>query len=1459
MGRLRGLSLYTFCGLLLLAAPFGFAAENNTTTRPHDILVAESSDSDHLVLSANDLVFTWQEHSLRGDQVRLYEAGSRGFTSLGEPGLPTLPRSGGWILVPPGTQPRLKVTQESWQPAGQRRLMVTPVPVPEGDPIDGPLSISEILILPGETPPAGVVLDPRDRQRILRGPQPRQGAALSVGPVSLWRGRRIAPITLIPIRHDGQGVATEVLSDGTWEIQFVADESAADSKRASGPAKLTDRGDARFGEVFLNANLLDATPTEATWGMGKTGGFAEPAQGDLLRSKRGGRSGTLLGAETRLAVRETRLFRVTYERLRDRGQLPDVEIQEDQVRLYQRRYLSDLDDGQGAPYLEVEVPIHMVGEGDAFDGDDYFLFYGLRPRDDTAFTLQTTEGDIDVPGAGDPFEKNNEINWYWLAASEPESGESWARMTSDTLPAVEGSPLASYRREEHHEEQIAYRGNIPAMTEDVLYYSFFRDTEVSIGLNPLWSPISDGADCDIEIAVALFDRTNQRDLSLSLVTDGSQTTVLDDNYHLTDFAQTTLTYAVPASAIDGTAANIVMTLAGAQAGQPLYCWLNWVKIAYDAAYVATNNQLTFHGGSATGVRNMDVAGFTSSDLGVVEITDPRNPVYFDLAAGNVVADGETWTLSIAPAQTAGQRRFFAAGDWTGSGVGEYTYFLSEVADDVTDPTVLSGPAPDMIVVCHPEFREAAQRWIDHRVQRSGGDLNVHTVLVQDLYDHYSGGLHDPWAIKRFANHAMSVWGSWALTLIGDANENVRQVGVTTTGRPWSRDLVPTHLHKQQSGIYSPEQLASDKWYATSGAGTEYPEDDYPDNAYVPTDMYVGRLPCNSVAELDVLIDKIMTMESVQAGQDWRRRGIFFADDSWSNGYGDSALSELVYNSSEEAFRRSERDSLASWWRSVPPVTLEADTLFLDYWLYPHWGGQGHPTTEARPLYEFRNYTLSEATPPLIAALNQGGIVAHYQGHANPYVLSSEYWFLDRATSNRYDVDALTNTNSPWFFFGMGCHISDWAQNTVRTGSTAVNEQSLGEKFLVGTAGGACGSYGSSGFEYIIANRKYGEVIFRRWLFRPPTGHVDGVSEHRSRWVIGEMLWASEADMLALAGSDERYREMCAQYTLLGDPLMVLDAGLPQVVAQLTDAGGQEISGEVDLAALDETNLRVIDLAARDEAGIDRIRVIDSEGSDLSASVVTETVPDGAAGHQAVDYQLDLPIRPFDHSITVSVYDAAGTLDSDAHYELVLNLPTTSEFSVGGEVVEPGEYEFVTDEPVAFVAVISGSAWFAGDETMALTGENLSVRDVSFDLSRGREMTVSFTAVALEGMVGNRSVILDVDGYETSFVLEDNGTSSGEVSIAKLVTYPNPMRDETRFLFETGAGAGQGKVLIYTVAGRNVADLRFDYDGSGSAVVDWNGRDRVGDGLANGVYLYRVELDTGDQVVVSDMQRLAVMR
>ena len=68
------------------------------------------------------------------------------------------------------------------------------------------------------------------------------------------------------------------------------------------------------------------------------------------------------------------------------------------------------------------------------------------------------------------------------------------------------------------------------------------------------------------------------------------------------------------------------------------------------------------------------------------------------------------------------------------------------------------------------------------------------------------------------------------------------------------------------------------------------------------------------------------------------------------------------------------------------------------------------------------------------------------------------WMEDQISSGvRNDVQSLNNAGRPWFFFGMGCHIADWAQNTVLT-STTPQERSLSEKFLIKPRSAASAAY-----------------------------------------------------------------------------------------------------------------------------------------------------------------------------------------------------------------------------------------------------------------------------------------------------------------------------------------------------------------------------------------------------------------
>ncbi|MFO7654440.1 MAG: C25 family cysteine peptidase [Candidatus Krumholzibacteriia bacterium] len=1410
----------------------------------------------------------WALRSLRGGALELYEPLVDGYVNGGVPARPALPRRGGWILVPPGTRPELRVVEETWEDAGGRPLMVVPTPVvPRAGAAEGeaPRTLAEQILLPGEDPGGDAVVSPRIREQSERTPVAVGGPAVRLGEASFWRGRRVADYAITAVQSDEAGRATRYLAAGTYEIRFVPEPRRDPAlARAAGTyaRRLTGRGDERFGFLFLNGGQLPSLPTEAAAGevaFDRPLAAADPARTAGYEPARGGQV-TPLTSEIKLVVRRTRLYRVTAQSLRDRGLITDPDVREDQIRLYQRRYVAELDTCAGCsgpPWIEVEVPVHLVGDGGTFAGDDAFFFQGLRLRDDHAHTADLGAGPVEVPGAGDPFEMNNAGNIYWLAFAEPPAGGGWSRMATTTLPAAAGPPEPRYRRSDHFEEAVAFRTYVPNRLVDRVYANNYFDTAARLGIT-FWSPDPAGGPVDLTAQLAAHDN-NARTLAFDLEAGGVQTPL--GQYETVNRSLVTFETTLAPSQITARTMDLVMTRGG---GLMLFGYLNWAQVEYDALFKAIQGELLFPGGDQPGVNDIEVTGFADSDLGLVDVTDPRRPVRVQLGPENVQPDGDGYRLSLRVDQSEGRRRFFVDERMFGDGTGEILAFLATRVDDPDDPTVATGGAPDLVVISHPVFTSGLDRWIRHRQDRAGGDLAAHVVEVDDLYDWYNGGLRDPWALKRFTTHAINRWGSWALVLVGDANENALELGVTSAARPYATDWVPTHLHGQALWGYDPALLASDKWYAVPAAD----DDNWPEWYGRPpssmlTDMYVGRFPCNSTADLEAMIDKIIATETVQPGETWRRRGIFMADDAWSSGFiTDGGGAYLRYDGGERDFQNSEELMAQGWEENAAGVALTADRQFLDSYL-----PESDPALP-RNWGQYREYAASYALQPLLASLSAGGLLVHYQGHANENLLAHETWFEDEFDPLfRRDVSSLANRGRYWVFFGMGCHVTHLAQSTVYPATGSFREPSLGEKLVTTPGKGAVATYGSSGYEYRDTNKRASELMHRRWVFEPPTVSVAGEAVH-SRWVLGELLWAGEADVLATWGNnDPRYRELVAQFLLMGDPLMVLDAGAAEVTATLRGSPDQEIGGEQDLVALDATNVRRLTLDIGDEAGVARVLVRDSEGVVLAdvrdpadgGDVAEISFPLAPQSHQRALAELSLPVRPFDHSLTVHVFDTADRSEQDDHWQVRLHQRQTAVFVAEGAPIDPQTYEFPLDTPVAVSAVITGAAWLDDGTEVALTGRNLGVSNLQVEPLDGRTLELSFTAVAHADTQQSRAVLLSIDGYETEHVLVTRTGPGQQVAVTDLFCYPNPLRDATRFVFRSGASAAPGRVLVYTVSGRHVADLPFTYGGTGDAVVDWNARDREGDRLANGVYLYRVVLDTAAGRVASDMQRLVIMQ
>lgn len=157
---------------------------------------------------------------------------------------------------------------------------------------------------------------------------------------------------------------------------------------------------------------------------------------------------------------------------------------------------------------------------------------------------------------------------------------------------------------------------------------------------------------------------------------------------------------------------------------------------------------------------------------------------------------------------------------------------------------------DAIAVVHGELLPEARRWARHREAYSG--KRVVLVDVADVFEAYGAGRHDPRALRAFLRDAWQRSISRKPThcvLIGNASWDVRQA-VRRGNVDASRvDQVPTY-----------GRPSSDLWFGLL-------DDEY--DLQTP-ELVVSRLPCSTLTEAKILVDKIITADTTPYAPYMRR-------------------------------------------------------------------------------------------------------------------------------------------------------------------------------------------------------------------------------------------------------------------------------------------------------------------------------------------------------------------------------------------------------------------------------------------------------------------------------------------------------------------------------------------------------------------------------------------------------------
>lgn len=74
---------------------------------------------------------------------------------------------------------------------------------------------------------------------------------------------------------------------------------------------------------------------------------------------------------------------------------------------------------------------------------------------------------------------------------------------------------------------------------------------------------------------------------------------------------------------------------------------------------------------------------------------------------------------------------------------------------------------------------------------------------------------------------------------------------------------------------------------------------------------------------------------------------------------------------------------------------------------------------------------------------------------------------------------------------------------------------------------------------------------------------------------------------------------------------------------------------------------------------------------------------------------------------------------------------------------------------------------------------------------------------------------------------------------KTGNYPNPFNLQTEIVYSLPTDS-YVKLTIYNIQGQKVRQLVDEYQSAGTKEVIWNGRDETGNGVASGIYFYRIQ-------------------
>jgi hypothetical protein len=692
---------------------------------------------------------------------------------------------------------------------------------------------------------------------------------------------------------------------------------------------------------------------------------------------------------------------------------------------------------------------------------------------------------------------------------------------------------------------------------------------------------------------------------------------------------------------------------------------------------------------------------------------------------------------------------------------------------------------DYYIVTPDDFIPAARMLA---VYRQGNIAGIEGAIadvapLSEIYDDYGFGIEEPGPIRKFFSLKRPAYA----LLAGDATYDYKNnLGVER----------PPYVPAYESGydidpeVYGKFALAKDAWYA-----------DYNDSSGL--DMILGRITCRSREELRSFLDKLKTYENQTLGF-WAKRFLLLADDEWLGSVEKRDPIWFQHISGCESVIHNTRGLL-------DPVKIYLTE-------YPFTGVNDK----------------AAARVALFEALRDGALLWCFFGHGAGFRLCHE-----RAMDIADVPQVEGGSHNPVAFFG-SCGVGRFEDTKTECIAEELVRKDQGCIATVGatkaTTPGNNEYFAQEMFRFLVEHPELplGPAFFQGWTKANPEYH----------------LFGDPATKVRLSGPGIQ-------------PVVTPDTFYPGGITVASDSV-PVTSGRFEVTVQESRLYRdYYSDAGRTQYTLPGYLVHSSSGdfSDSHASVSftfpsidypdTVVVPNGSyvrlPGSGIASFlcwQDDGPGSDrAGYSGRIDTVMLGGRVSNQDHTPpTVIPFAEQRRLSPTDTVEVPENFTLrcvVEDESGILLAPVdSGPGFYIGSDfsdRIALGSyfgydrNSTSRGSFSYDVEVDADQVVDSVTIDVADNLRNRR-------YETYYI---RPLRTDRLQIDSCLVYPNPAAGKTSFTFQLTRPAFV-TARIYTISGRLVRELPAQACFFGYNQVEWDGTDRNGLPLANGIYLYKLE-------------------